>query len=126
MKIRLIAAISLIVLAVGFALFCMHYVDRATQQLTQALEHAIYAAHEQTLDWASATDEVTRLWQRSRSFLHVLFPHQNLNELEWALGALPKYLRLDDAPLFIEHAVRGLQTVNTIREMERPTLGNIF
>jgi len=126
MKIRLITAISLIVLAVCFAVFCLHYVNRTTQQLTDALEWAIEAAQEQSLEWEVATHEVTQLWQRSRSFLHVLFPHQNLNELEWAVGALPQYLRMRDAPLFIEHAVRGLQTVNTIREMERPTLGNIF
>ncbi|MCL2445662.1 MAG: DUF4363 family protein [Oscillospiraceae bacterium] len=126
MKIRLVTAICLIVLAVGFSVFCLVFVSRTTQQLTHALEHAIEAALEQSPGWEEATEEVTRLWERSRSFLHVLFPHQNLNELEWSLGALPKYQRMGDAPLFIEHAVRGLQTVNTIREMERVTLGNIF
>ncbi|MCL2532375.1 MAG: DUF4363 family protein [Oscillospiraceae bacterium] len=126
MKIRLITAICLIVLAVGFSVFCLVYVSRTTQQLTQALEHAIETAQQHSPQWESATEEVTRLWQRSRSFLHILFPHQNLNELEWALGALPKYQRMGDVPLFIEHAVRGLQTVNTIREMERLTLANIF
>ncbi|MCL2195624.1 MAG: DUF4363 family protein [Oscillospiraceae bacterium] len=126
MKLRLITAICLIVLAVGFSVFCLAYVNRTTRQLTHALELALEAAQEQSPAWADATEDVTRLWQRSRSFLHVLFPHQNLNELEWAVGALPKYQRMGDAPLFIEHAVRGLQTVNTIREMERLTLGNIF
>lgn len=126
MKIRLITAICLIVLAVGFSVFCLAYVNHATQQLTQALELAIEAAQERSPQWESTTEQVTEQWQRNRSFLHVLFPHQNLNELEWAVGALPKYQRMGDAALFIEHAVRGLQTVNTIREMERLTLANIF
>ena len=126
MKLRLGVAIGLIVLSVGFALYCILRVNTAAEELTHALETAMAAALEQSPDWPAATEEVQRLWQRERSFLHILLPHANLNELEWAIGALPMYLELGDHALFIEHSIRGLQCLNTIREMERPSLGNIF
>ena len=126
MKLRLSVAIGLIVLSVGFALYCILRLNAAAEELTHALESAMAAAVEQSPAWGPATEEVLRLWQRERGFLHILLPHANLNELEWAIGALPMYLELGDHELFIEHSIRGLQCLNTIREMERPSLGNIF
>ena len=126
MKLRLGVAVGLIVLSVGFALYCILRLDSAAGELERAIETAMAAAVNETPDWPAATEEVTRIWQRERGFLHILLPHANLNELEWAIGALPLYLALGDRELFIEHSVRGLQCLNTIREMERPSLGNIF
>ena len=126
MKLRLSVAIGLIVLSVAFALYCVLRVNAATAELEQAIETAMAAALEQSPAWGPATDEVLRIWQRERAFLHILLPHTNLNELEWAIGALPRFFELGDHELFIEHSVRGLQCLNTIREMERPSLGNIF
>jgi len=126
MKLRLGIAITLIVVCVGFALYCIARLNNGAQELEQALKTAMAAAVNETPDWQVATDEVTRLWQRERGFLHILLPHTNLNELEWAIGALPEYLALGDRELFIEHSVRGLQCLRTIREMERLSLGNIF
>jgi|GEM_PF-1502721 len=126
MKLRLGVAIGLIVLSVGFALYCIARLNNAADELEQALETAMAAALEQSPNWFAATEEVLRIWQRERGFLHILLPHANLNELEWAIGALPMYLELDDRDLFVEHSIRGLQCLNTIREMERPSLGNIF
>jgi len=126
MKVRLVASIVLIVVALGFAFYCLWRVESTAQTLAEALETAMVAAHTQAPNWQEATDEVVRLWESQRAFLHILMPHQNINELEWAIGALPFYLELGDVDLFVEHSVRGLQCLNTIREMERPTLGNIF
>jgi len=126
MKLRLSIAIGLIVLSVAFALYCVLRVNAASAELEQALKTAMAAALEQSPAWAPATDEVLRIWQRERSFLHILLPHTNINELEWAIGALPMYLALGDHGLFVEHTIRSLQCLNTIREMERPSLGNIF
>ncbi|MCL2106706.1 MAG: DUF4363 family protein [Oscillospiraceae bacterium] len=126
MKLRLIAAVALLVIAVSAAVGATLYLEHSTQRMTEALETALEAALTKSPDWKAATDEVTRLWERSSSFLHVLLPHMNLNELEWTLGTLPEYLEQRDHALYIEQCVRGLQCVKTVREMERPTLGNIF
>jgi len=126
MKLRVGVAIALIVLAVGFALYCIFRVNRATDELAAAIETAMTAALEQSPEWEYVTQDLVRLWQRERAFLHILLPHMNLNELEWAIGSLPTYQRLGDHALFVEQSVRGLQCLQTIREMERPTLGNIF
>jgi len=126
MKLRVTAAIVLITLSVGFALYCLLRIESSARELTQALETAMAAALSESPEWEAATGEVVRLWQRERSFMHILLPHVNLNELEWAIGSLPRFLEQGDANMFVEMCVRGLQCVNTIREMERPTLGNIF
>ena len=126
MKLRLVVAVALILLAVGWGAFCLLRLDRAADGMAAAIETAMAAADQQSPDWAPATEEIQRLWRRQRPFLHTLLPHVNLNELEWALGALPEYLEQGDRNLYIEQCVRALQCVNTLREMERPTLGNIF
>lgn len=126
MKIRVGISIGLIVLALSFAFYCILRLNRATDELRQATEAALLAATEQSPDWLAATDEVARLWERERGFMHILFPHMNINELEWSIGAMQHYQRLGDHALFIESSVRALQCLNTVREMERPTLGNIF
>jgi len=126
MKLRLAIAITLIALSLGGALFCLAHLNRVTDELAEAIGTAMAAATVEAFDWEAATDEVMRLMERHESFLHILLPHVNLNELEWAVGALPEYLKQRDKALYIEQCVRGLQCVNTIREMERPSLGNIF
>ena len=126
MKLRLTIAITLIALSVGMAVFCMLRLNRVTDELSAAIETAMAAAALESPDWQSATDEVMRLWERDQGFMHILLPHVNLNELEWTLGALPLYLQQRDKALYIEQCVRGLQCVKTVREMERPTLGNVF
>ena len=126
MKSRLITAISLFVVSVGMAVFCMLHVNRIAQELGGALETALACAVKESFGWEEATQEVERIWDKHEGFLHILLPHVNLNELEWTIGALPAYLEQRDKALYVEQCVRGLQCVNTVREMERPSWGNIF
>ena len=126
MKIRLIVAISLLALCVGGALFCMLHTKRCAGELTRSLETALAASAIEGVNWAEATSEALAIWERDRNFYHILLPHVNLNELEWALGSLPEYLVRREQKLYIEQCVRAIQCVNTIREMEMPSLGNIF
>jgi len=126
MKSRLITAVALLVVAVGAAVLCMLHVNRVARELGGALETALACAVTESPGWEAATDEVVRIWEKHEGFLHTMLPHVNLNELEWTIGALPAYLEQRDKALFIEQCVRGLQCVKTVREMEKPTWGNIF
>ena len=126
MKLRLGIAAALIALAVGAAVFCLLRLNTITDELTGAVETAMAAAATESPYWEAATEEVIRLLKRHEGFMHILLPHVNLNELEWTLGALPVYLEQRDKALYIEQCVRGLQCVNTVREMERLSWGNVF
>jgi len=126
MKSRLITAIALLAVSVGTAVFCVLHVNKCADQLTGALETALARAATESPGWEEANAEVLRIWDRHEEFLHTLLPHVNLNELEWTVGALSAYLEQRDKALYIEQCVRGLQCVNTVREMERPSWGNIF
>jgi len=126
MKSRMITAVVLLAVSVGAAVFCMLHVNRCADELTGALETALACAATESPGWEEATQEVLRVWEKHEGFLHILLPHVNLNELEWTIGALPAYYEQRDKALYIEQCVRGLQCVKTVREMERPTLGNIF
>jgi len=126
MKSRLITAIALLAVSIGAAIFCMLHVNHCADELGGALEAALACAAMESPGWEEATQEVTRVWERHGEFLHILLPHVNLNELEWTIGALPAYLEQGDKALYVEQCVRGLQCLNTVREMERPTWGNVF
>ena len=126
MKSRLITAIALLAVSVGAAVFCVLHVNKCAGELSDALEAALASAATESSAWEEATGEVLRVWKRHEEFLHILLPHVNLNELEWTIGALPAYLEQGDKALYVEQCVRGLQCLNTVREMERPTWGNIF
>jgi len=125
-KSRLIIAISLLAVSIGAAVFCVLHLNKCARELSGALETALACAATESPGWEEATDEVMRLWERHKEFMHILLPHVNLNELEWTIGALPAYLEQRDKALYIEQCVRGLQCVETVREMERPSWGNIF
>ncbi|MDR0531900.1 MAG: DUF4363 family protein [Oscillospiraceae bacterium] len=125
MKTRLIASICLLAACLGAALFCVFHSRRCAKELSGSLEAALSAAAQKE-GWPAATEEVLRLWERDKNFYHILLPHANLNELEWALGSLPEFLARQDRAMFIEQCVRGMQCVKTIREMEIPSWGNIF
>jgi len=126
MKIRMIVAIILLVICIGGAFFCMLHAKRRAGELAESLETALAASVIEGENWAAATSEALAIWERDRSFYHILLPHVNLNELEWALGSLPEYLVRREQKLYIELCVRAIQCVNTIREMEMPSFGNIF
>ena len=126
MKSRLITAVALLAVSVGTAFFCMLHVNRIARELGEALDTALACAVTESPGWEEATNEAVRIWEKHEGFLHILLPHVNLNELEWTIGALPAYLEQRDKALYIEQCVRGLQCVKTVREMERPSWGNIF
>ena len=126
MKSRLIAAIALLAVSIGAAVFCVLHVNKCARELGGAMESALACAVTEAPGWEEATGEVLRVWEKHEGFLHILLPHVNLNELEWTIGALPAYLAQRDKGLYIEQCVRGLQCVNTVCEMERPSWGNIF
>jgi len=126
MKTRLILTISLLAVCVGTAIFCMLHAGRRADVLASHLETAMAAAAIEGENWATATRDVLQTWERDSGFYHVLLPHVNLNELEWALGSMPEYLVQREQKLYIEMCVRAIQCVRTIREMETPNWGNIF
>jgi len=126
MKSRLITAVALLAVSVGAAVLCMAHVNKCADELGSALETAMAAAATESPGWEGATEEVARLWDKHDDFLHILLPHVNLNELEWTIGALEDYYEQRDKMLYIEQCVRGLQCLGTVREMERPSWGNIF
>ena len=126
MKSRLITAVALLAVSVGFAIFSFFHLNKAAGELGGALESAMACCATQSPGWAEATSEVLRVWEKHDDFLHILLPHVNLNELEWTIGALPEYLAQQDKTLYLEQCVRGLQCLQTVREMERPSWGNVF
>ena len=126
MKIRIIAASILLVICLGAPLFCMLHAKQCAGELSGQLETALAAAAVESPEWAVATREAERIWERDKAFYHILLPHANLNELEWSLGSLTEYLAQGEQKLYIEQCVRAMQCVNTLREMETPTWGNVF
>jgi hypothetical protein len=126
MKLRLIVALCLLVVSLATALGFAAFLDHSTEELESALTNALEAALTEAPNWEAATNEITRLWERDKGLMHVLLPHVNLNELEWALGTLPEFEREQEATLYVEQCVRGLQCIKTVREMEMPSWGNIF
>jgi len=126
MKSRLMIAVTLLAISIGSAIFCVLHLNKCTRELSGALETALACAATESPGWEDATDEVMRVWEERKEFMHILLPHVNLNELEWTIGALPAYLEQRDKALYVEQCVRGLQCVDTVREMERPNWGNIF
>ena len=126
MKLRLIIAICLLVASLGTAIGFVTFLNRSANALEAALTEALEASLTESADWEAKTLEVVRLWERDKEVIHVLLPHINLNELEWALGTLPEYQKERETTLYIEQCVRGIQCVRTIREMEKPTWGNVF
>ena len=126
MKSRLITAIALLTVSLGAAVFCVLHLNKCADELGGALENALASAAVESPAWEGATDEVLHAWEKHREFLHILLPHVNLNELEWTIGALSAYLEQHDRTLYIEQCVRALHCLNTVREMERPSWGNIF
>ena len=125
MKTRLVVAICLLAVCLATALFCVWQLEARAKALQEGLEFALETA---LLDEPSAeiTEEVLRIWRKSRPFLHILLPHMSLNELEWALGSLPEFQRQGERMLYIEHCVRAIQCVKTVREMERLNWSNVF
>ena len=126
MKLRIVIAAALMAAAIGTAVVCVLRLNACTKEMSGAIETALARAVTDDPGWEAASEEVARLWERDDEFLHTLLPHVNLNELEWALGAMPEYLGQRDRALYAEQCVRALQCLRTIRDMERPSWGNIF
>jgi hypothetical protein len=125
-KLRLTAAVLFLVLALGTAIGCGIHLDRLSEKMSAQLEEAIAACVQKAPDWAEQTDAVTKTWEKNKGFLHVMLPHQNINELEWAITSLKSYCDKREATLYLEQCVRALGCVATIVELEKPNFGNIF
>jgi hypothetical protein len=119
-------SILLLTGAIGAALVCGAHLEKTAGQLAAALTEGMVAAADETADLEPYAQKVKAIWDKNDAFYHCLLPHSSLNELEWTLGTLEGYTAPEERELFFESCVRGLQCVATLREMEKPTWGNIF
>jgi hypothetical protein len=126
MKLRLVISSLLVTCALGTAVLCGLHLKNFGKTFAAQLEAAAQSGIAQNETWDAATQTVLETWSRNEAFLHILLPHPNINELEWAVSALPDYCRQREPELYLEQCVRALSCLETILEMEKPRLGNIF
>ena len=122
---RVIAAVTLIALALAVSCGSLRYVNKAGKALTGYLEQA-QEKHEEGGDYKKPLEQAQTLWKEKREMLGVLLKHSDADEMEQYFYKIGKYLETGDTEKLFETVEDCRAAVEVILRGEEPAARNVF
>lgn len=122
MKAKLIIAITVIVVLIGFCVFDEIYVANTFRDFTQMLK---IEEQKQSFD-IEEIEAINRWWKETHQKLEVIVPHTQLNEITYAFGEFLGTIKADDLKSAEGQLHRLIETSEAMQEMYSFRLGNLF
>ncbi len=122
MKSRLLVAILVVILLLGFGIAEELYVTKVFKDYETKLD-AI------DIDKPLDTEQILELkswWMQKHRMLEIILPHNNLNEITYIYGEMLGAIEIDDDKSAKAQFHRLRTTVEAISEMYGFRIGNIF
>lgn len=122
MKAKLIIAITVIVVLIGFCVFDEIYVANTFRDFTEMLK---IEEQKQSFD-IEEIEAINRWWKETHQKLEVIVPHTQLNEITYAFGEFIGTIKADDLKSAEGQLHRLIETSEAMQEMYSFRLGNLF
>lgn len=122
MKAKLIIAIVVIVVLIGFCVFDEIYVANTFRDFTEMLK---IEEQKQSFD-IEEIEAINRWWKETHQKLEVIVPHTQLNEITYAFGEFLGTIKADDLKSAEGQLHRLIETSEAMQEMYSFRLGNLF
>lgn len=122
MKAKLIIAITVIVVLIGFCVFDEIYVANTFRDFTEMLK---IEEQKQSFD-IEEIEAINRWWKETHQKLEVIVPHTQLNEITYAFGEFLGTIKADDLKSAEGQLHRLIETSEAMQEMYSFRLGNLF
>lgn len=122
MKAKLIIAITVIVVLIGFCVFDEIYVANTFRDFTEMLK---IEEQKQSFD-IEEIEAINRWWKETHQKLEVIVPHTQLNEITYAFGEFLGTIKADDLKSAEGQLHRLIETSEAMQAMYSFRLGNLF
>lgn len=122
MKAKLIIAITVIVVLIGFCVFDEIYVANTFRDFTEMLK---IEEQKQSFN-IEEIEAINRWWKETHQKLEVIVPHTQLNEITYAFGEFLGTIKADDLKSAEGQLHRLIETSEAMQEMYSFRLGNLF
>lgn len=120
---RVAAAIALLAVAAGLAIWS-GYVFESRMSLFENRLLLLVDAPEEEL--AEQTQKIADLWEEEADFLHTVFVHEGIDELERIITSLPMTLEYSGRDELILQCVEGLNLIKNLKACEKLTVENVL
>lgn len=122
MKAKLIIAITVIVVLIGFCVFDEIYVANTFRDFTEMLK---IEEQKQSFD-IEEIEAINRWWKETHQKLEVIVPHTQLNEITYAFGEFLGTIKANDLKSAEGQLHRLIETSEAMQAMYSFRLGNLF
>ncbi len=123
---RLIAAITLLLSAVSFAVIgyfqVCNKIDAIVLLMQQDREITMKTSHSS----AERTAQITEEWEKNETFLVSILPHSEIEEIEIGILCLNDYNKQGFAEEYIKTLNECINSLNHLKTTEKPDIKNIF
>lgn len=109
---RVIIAVAIIVIAVGFSVWADAETDKALGEVLFALEND--------------PQNVYSLWQEKKAFLYVFLMHDDIDTIDGEMGIMKKYAQADRHQEVGDCCVRIESYIDSVIQGERLSFSNVF
>ena len=124
---RLWAAVVILAVLLGTALWNAWYARTFTGALVQQLERAkALAVQDRWEEAAQLSQEAFQTWQDHDFYLHVFMRHSDTDQILGSFRALEQYLALEETDQYTAANAELMIQLELLAEMEQPSLVNIF
>lgn len=120
---RVAAAIALLAVAAGLAVWSGYVFESRMNFFENELLLLIDAPEEEL---AEQSQRVADLWEERADFLHTVFIHEGIDELERIITSLPMTLEYSGRDELILQCVEGINLIKNLKACEKLTVENVL
>ena len=120
---RVAAAIVLLVFAAGIALWSGYLFDTRMNYFENRLSQLLVTSE---IQLAAKTDETVKEWNDHAGFLHSVFTHDGIDELEILITSLPMTLEYSGVEELYAKCIEGINIIKNLKSCEKLTFENVL
>ncbi len=120
---RAAVAIVLFAFAVGIALWSGHLFDTRLNYFENQLSQLLVSSEFQLPE---KTEKLAEDWERYADFLHSVFIHDGIDELEILITSLPMTLEYSGSEELYSKCIEGINIIKNLKSCEKLTFENVL
>lgn len=109
---RMIIAVVIIAFSVGFSVWADIEIDKFLEEILYTVEND--------------AKNVYSLWQEKKVFLYLFLMHDDIDSIDVEISAMKKYAQTDQPEEFQDCCVRIESYIDSVRQGEKLSFGNVF
>lgn len=123
---KMYAAIAFLLLIPAVSVFYLYYLSSSCDSLADTFENVLYVAENNSEKLSSQFENAEKKWKKYEKTFAVSVNHAELDTVKQSMARAESYMKSDDISEFMCELKVVTDQIEHIKQLEYPTLQNIF